>query len=78
MTLLTPKQVAEYLQLSEVHVARLLRSNDIPHFKIGKLYRIEQEELDAWVMNRMRRKKAVGSLYRKDTTATTPVGESTD
>lgn len=68
MTLLTPKQVAEYLQLSEVQVRRLLASNTIPHFKIGRLNRVSKDELDAWLMHRNQRRGAVRFLYRKGNT----------
>lgn len=78
MTLLSPVQVADYLQLSETQVRRLLASNDIPHFKIGRVNRVDKDELDAWLMNRKRRKNSVRSLtYRKgNTTTKAPAGES--
>ncbi|MDC7229690.1 MAG: helix-turn-helix domain-containing protein [Sphaerochaetaceae bacterium] len=64
MILLTPKQTAEYLQLSEIQVRRLLAANKIPHFKIGRVNRVNQEELDAWLMKRARQ-EAVGSFKQK-------------
>ncbi|HOP78929.1 MAG TPA: helix-turn-helix domain-containing protein [Armatimonadota bacterium] len=56
--LLTAKQVAEYLNVSERTVWRLIDSGELPHIKIGKqTTRIKPEDLEAYV-NRQRRGKA--------------------
>ncbi|NCC85700.1 MAG: DNA-binding protein [Clostridia bacterium] len=54
MQLMTVKETAAYLKLSEVQTKRLMASNTIPHFKLGRLNRVDQAELDKWLISRAR------------------------
>jgi excisionase family DNA binding protein len=47
--LLTTKQLAEYLQLSERSVYRLLDQGDIPALKVGGQWRFRKSALDEWL-----------------------------
>jgi len=51
--LLTPKQLAEYLQLSERTVYRMLDRNQLPAFKVGGQWRFRKSAVDYWLDLRM-------------------------
>jgi excisionase family DNA binding protein len=46
-TLLTPKDVAGYLNMSLITVTEWLRTGKLPHVRLGKLYRVRQSDLEA-------------------------------
>jgi PTS system nitrogen regulatory IIA component len=47
--LLTTKQLAEYLQISERSVYRLLERGEIPAVKVGAQWRFRQSAVDEWL-----------------------------
>jgi len=49
--MLSPKQIARKLGLCTRQIYRLLhyQQNPIPHHKIGKVYRIREDEFDKWL-----------------------------
>ena len=47
---MTPEQVADYLQLDEETVYRLIRDHRLAATKIGPVYRIRREDLDAFML----------------------------
>lgn len=47
---LTPQQVADYLQLSTAAVYRLIRRKQLAASRIGRSYRIPREDLDAFLI----------------------------
>jgi PTS system nitrogen regulatory IIA component len=51
--LLTPKQLAEYLQLSQRTIYRLLDRDQIPAFKVGGQWRFRKSAVDYWLDLRM-------------------------
>lgn len=46
---LTPKEVKEILQIGENQVYKLLNSNELPNFRIGKLRRIAKISLAEYI-----------------------------
>ena len=48
-SLMTVKEVAEYLQLHPLTVRRLARENKVPFFKLGRQWRAKKELLDQWI-----------------------------
>jgi excisionase family DNA binding protein len=58
--LLTPEQVADYLNVNKFTVYRLVTSKKIPAFKVGNQWRFKQQTIDAWLMERsnVRNKKS--------------------
>lgn len=44
----TVKQLAEFLQVSDQTILRALKSGDLIGFKIGRDWRIEREEVKKW------------------------------
>lgn len=47
--ILTVKDVAEYLRMSEAKVYRLAREGQLPVTRIGKTWRFRKDLLDAWL-----------------------------
>jgi excisionase family DNA binding protein len=52
MHYLTPKDLAQRYQISERQVAHLARIGNLPGFKIGKLWRFKEEDLQEWEKRR--------------------------
>ena len=46
---LTPKQVAEYLQLGRDKTYQMLRSGELPGVRVGRTYRIPRRLLEEWL-----------------------------
>ena len=47
--ILTGKEVAEYLQVTERTLYRLAQEGKIPAFKVGNSWRFRREDLDQWI-----------------------------
>lgn len=50
----TVPQVAELLQLTEDHIYRVTKSGELGCFKVGRMTRITQEQLDQWLASKRR------------------------
>ena len=50
--ILTIKQVAVYLQVTERTIYRLAAAEDIPAFKVGGSWRFRRGDLDQWIASR--------------------------
>ena len=48
--IMTPEQVADYLQLDKETIYRLIRTKQLAATKIGRAYRIPREDLDAFLL----------------------------
>lgn len=46
---LTPQEVAELLRVSVYTVRRWIKEGDLPAYKVGRSWRIDQEELERWL-----------------------------
>jgi excisionase family DNA binding protein len=46
---LTPAQIAERLQVSEKTVTRWLQAGDLKGIKIGRLWRVREEDFEAFL-----------------------------
>jgi len=49
---MTLQEIADYLRLTEVTIYRLLKRRNIPAVKIGRSWRFEKAEIDAWLRNK--------------------------
>ena len=47
--IMTPKQLAEFLLISEMTVKRALKSGELQGFKVRRDWRIEKESVINWV-----------------------------
>ena len=50
-TILTAKEVAEYLQLTEITIYKYATEGKIPGYKIGSRWRFEKEKIDDLLKN---------------------------
>jgi excisionase family DNA binding protein len=50
--IVTPKQLADYLQVSEMTIKRALKSNRLIGFKVSRDWRIEKIEIIKWLTNK--------------------------
>ncbi|EKM6064822.1 helix-turn-helix domain-containing protein [Escherichia coli] len=48
-TVLTIKEVAEYLKVNERTIYRLAAVHKIPAFKVGNAWRFKQSDLEEWI-----------------------------
>lgn len=46
---MTVRDVAEYLQISEASVRRMLKAKKLPGFKIGQQWRFRKITVDKWM-----------------------------
>ena len=58
--ILTIKQVAEYLQVTERTLYRLAQQGKIPAFKVGNSWRFRREDLDQWIRNQTTGHRGMG------------------
>ncbi|MDT0217423.1 helix-turn-helix domain-containing protein [Alcaligenes sp. AB3] len=47
--ILTIKDVAEYLKVTERTIYRLVAAKKIPGFKVGGMWRFRQADIDGWI-----------------------------
>lgn len=46
---MTPEEVAEYLNCSAYTIREMSRRGEIPHYRVGKLYRYRKAVLENWI-----------------------------
>src|SRR5690242_8267134 len=63
--IMTPEQVAEYLQLNKDTVYRLIRSHQLAASKIGRTYRIPKEDVDAFLLSNSSRSRVRQALFKR-------------
>lgn len=51
--IMTVREVARYLRLSQAKVYRLARAGDIPAMRIGKSWRFRKDMIDDWFRQRV-------------------------
>jgi excisionase family DNA binding protein len=49
---LTPSEVAEQLRVSTMTVYRLIKAGDLPAARIGKSFRIREDDVDSYLQSR--------------------------
>ena len=49
LTILTVREVAEYLRMSQAKVYRLVKEHRLPVVRIGKAWRFRKDLLDDWL-----------------------------
>ena len=55
--IMTIKEVAEYLKITEKTAYRLAGDGKIPGFKVGGAWRFRQSEVDAWIDRQSAKRK---------------------
>lgn len=54
-TVLTIKEVAKYLKVTERTIYRLAAAKKIPGFKVGGMWRFRQADIDCWIADQSKR-----------------------
>jgi excisionase family DNA binding protein len=49
---LTPQEVADHLRVSSMTVYRLIKSGDLRAVRVGKAYRLLEDDVDAYLADR--------------------------
>jgi excisionase family DNA binding protein len=62
---MTPEQVAEYLQLNTDTVYRLIRGHRLAASKIGRAYRIPKEDVEAFLLSHSTRPQVREALIKR-------------
>jgi excisionase family DNA binding protein len=62
--LLTLKETAEYLKVSNVKMYQLVRSKDFPSIKVSGLWRVIKKDLDRWIEAQKDEKPEYFTMYR--------------
>jgi excisionase family DNA binding protein len=52
IAIMTVRDVANYLRLSEAKVYRLAKEGGVPSFRLGKSWRFRRDLLDEWTRNK--------------------------
>ena len=60
---MTPEQVAEYLQVSTETVYRLIRRNQLAATRVGRVYRIPWRDLETYVLANSNRPAVRDALF---------------
>lgn len=63
--IMTPEQVAEYLQLNTDTVYRLIRQQKLAAAKIGRTYRIPKEDLETFLLAHSTGPNVRQALFRR-------------
>ncbi len=62
---MTPEQVADYLQLNKDTVYRLIRQRRLAVTRIGRTYRVLKEDLDTFLRTNSTRSEVRDALFRR-------------
>lgn len=65
-SILTIKQLAEYLMVSEKTVYRMLDRNELPAIRLGAQWRFRQQDIDSWLNDEVRRVEFEGKRAALD------------
>lgn len=47
--IITPKQLAEFLQVTDQTIKKAIRTGELKAFKVGRDWRIEKESVIEWI-----------------------------
>ncbi len=59
-TWLSLEELADYLKMPPYTLYKLLRRGELPGHKVGRSWRFDQDEVDAWIKSRRQGKKEKG------------------
>jgi excisionase family DNA binding protein len=63
--IMTPEQVAEYLQLAKDTVYRLIRQRKLAATRVGRAYRIPRQDVEAFIAANSTREEVRELLFRR-------------
>lgn len=71
--ILTIRQLAEYLMVSEKTVYRMLDRNELPAMRVGAQWRFRKQDIDAWLTEEVRRVEVEGQRGALDALETSEI-----
>src|SRR5436853_5302247 len=71
--ILTIRQLAEYLMVSEKTVYRMLDRNELPGVRVGAQWRFRRQDIDAWLTEEVRRVEYEGQRGALDPLETSEI-----
>ena len=71
--ILTIRQLAEYLMVSEKTVYRMLDRNELPAVRVGAQWRFRKQDIDAWLTEEVRRVEYEGQRGALDPLETSEI-----
>ncbi len=63
--IMTPEQVADYLQLNTDTVYRLIRGHQLAASKVGRAYRIPKEDVETFLLSHSTRPQVRDALIKR-------------
>lgn len=63
--IMTPEQVADYLQLNTDTIYRLIRGHQLAASKIGRAYRIPKEDVETFLLSHSTRPQVRDALIKR-------------
>ncbi len=60
MQLLSRREAAKLLGITDRHLDRLARCEGLPHVRLGRRVLVPKEELERWLATRVQRKRGQG------------------
>jgi excisionase family DNA binding protein len=63
--IMTPEQVADYLQLARDTVYRLIRQRKLAATRVGRAYRIPRQDLESFIAANSTREEVRGLMFRR-------------
>jgi excisionase family DNA binding protein len=63
--ILTPEQVADYLQMNTDTIYRLIRQDQLAATRIGRTYRIPKEDLESFLLSHSNRPAVRHALFTR-------------
>jgi excisionase family DNA binding protein len=63
--ILTPKQTAEYLQLSSKTVYAMIKNGELIAARVGGQYRIRKSNVDLFLASKSAGKESIGKLFEE-------------
>ncbi len=63
--IMTTKELSRYLKLHEITICKYAAEGLIPAFRIGRVWRFDQDVIDEWIRTGQTETKAAGRSQRK-------------
>jgi excisionase family DNA binding protein len=64
MEILTTKEACALLKTKRLSLYKLVKSGEIPAFKMGRDWKYERSAIEAWIRKKMEESKACNALHK--------------
>ena len=63
--IMTPEQVADYLQVNVETIYRLIRRHELAATRVGRAYRVSNEDLESYMRTHSSRSEVRDAMFRR-------------